>query len=177
MNCHERTRELLIAHVQSYPQSQIQDVFKYLHQSAFGCEHLVSSLDAAEAYINREYAQVDRAAPPLIEPLDGGYSRVHLSCLNTGSSAGTLARYFFLSAKREPNAAVELTQKLEIAKKLVSEHLLPFSTEEFKSAVEEWKNTGYPALHHSDAFRNAYHPAYRVIANEFIPQLSLSPVQ
>ena len=43
------TRERLIAHCRAYPALQIQDLFKYLFQSALGCEHAVSSLSAADA--------------------------------------------------------------------------------------------------------------------------------
>jgi len=173
MNNRERTRKLLILHAQTYPQLQIQDLFKYLHQSAFGCEHLVSARDAAADYISREYDQIDRNAQPLTERLDGGYSRVHLSCLNTGLRAGTLAALFSLSAQREENEVSDLAQKLEVAKELVLENLLPFSKDEFGSAVRAWEQNGYPPLHHSDSFRSAYKPAYRVISNRYLPFLPL----
>ena len=42
-----RTRALLIGHYQAYPKLQIQDIFKFLFQSAFGCEHLVSDEEKA----------------------------------------------------------------------------------------------------------------------------------
>ena len=50
-----KTCELLIAHYKAYPNLQIQDVFKFLHQSALGCEHLVSSLEKATGFIAEEY--------------------------------------------------------------------------------------------------------------------------
>ena len=50
----ERTRELLIKQYRSYPNMKEDDVFKYIFQSSFGCEHLVSDEDAAIKYIMRD---------------------------------------------------------------------------------------------------------------------------
>ena len=41
----ERTRELLIKQYRSYPNMKEDDVFKYIFQSSFGCEHLRKEWD------------------------------------------------------------------------------------------------------------------------------------
>ena len=71
----ERTRRLLIQQYQQYPELQIRDVLKFLHQSAFGCEHLVTDAASAVAYIRAEHAENDCGAPTEIEHLDGAYAR------------------------------------------------------------------------------------------------------
>lgn len=167
-----RTRKALITHYQQYPQLQIQDVFKYIHQSSFGCEHMVSSLEAATDYIRAESC-CSRKSDVLIDRLDGNYSRVHLAYLEQGLTPDTLGRLFFSSAKNEPDGKEKLEYKLSVAKELVHEKLLPFSQDEFDEAVKAWQDKGYPALHHSDIFRSTYFPAYRVVSNRFIPFLPL----
>ena len=107
----------------------------------------------------------------LVEDLDGEYSRVHLSVMDRGVSAEELGGLFYQSAKKELYGKEELERKLEVARELVIEGKLPFSSEEFNKAVDNWREFGYPAIHHSDAFRNEYHPAYRVIANELLELL------
>ncbi len=173
MEMGERTRDLLIKHYKDYPELQIQDVFKYLYQSSFGCEHLISSLEGVTDYISKEYDSTKSVSRMSVEQLDGNYSRVHLSYLNDGLSVDTFGKLFFLSAKKEAGGLPNLETKLEVAKKLVREELLPFSAEKFENAVQEWKDNGYPPIHHSDVFRENYKPAYRLIANEFIPFLPL----
>ncbi len=171
------TREGLLAHCRQYPSLQIRDVFKYLYQSSFGCEHLVSSLPTAIDYMQKEYAAMSFGAADsmdsAIDVLDGAYSRVHLSYLNRGLRTETLAKLFVASAKPEADGRVALEQKLSIAQALVREGKLPFSPEAFEGALEEWRALGYPAIHHSEAFRAAYAPAYRVISNEYLPFLPL----
>ena len=51
----ERTRELLITHCQSFPGLHIQDLCKYLYQSGFGCEHMISSPEAVTEGIEKEF--------------------------------------------------------------------------------------------------------------------------
>ena len=62
-NKNKQTTQLCLKeHFEAYPQLQAEDIFKYLFQSAFGCEHLVSSQEAALAYIEREYENVPKTA-------------------------------------------------------------------------------------------------------------------
>lgn len=169
----ERTRELLILHYQTYPKLQIQDVFKFLYQSAFGCEHMISSVENVTNRISAEYDSICCDNCFEVQQLDGDYCRVSLSYLNKGLSAHTFGKLFFLSAKKEEKGKDKLVEKLEVAKELVSENLLPFSKNDFERAVEEWKIKGYPAVHHSDIFRETYQPSYRVIAKKYIAFLPL----
>ena len=173
MDKYERTCNLLTMHCQKYPRLQIQDILKYLYQSSFGCEHLVTDLSSAVDYISNESKGVDLNSDNLIDSLDGEYSRVHLSFLNRGLSAETLGKIFLKSAKKEPAGVSELEEKIQVAIKLMQENKLPFSPTEFEAATQEWRNGGFSAVHHSDEFRANYNPAYRVISNTYIPFLPL----
>ena len=168
MKQEERTRKLLIMHYQKYPQLQIQDLFKYLHQSSFGCEHMVSSLKTSIEYIRNEIQEQTFCDDTLIDVLDGEYSRVHLAYISQGLSVETLGKLFFSSAKKEENGRTNLEKKLKVAKELIRENILPFHMKEIEKAMKEWQVDGYPAKHHSDVFRATYNPAYRVIANKYV---------
>ena len=167
----EKTRKNLIEHHKRYPNLQAEDVFKYLFQSAFGCEHLVSDENRALAYIQKEYETVSRTENSRIDPLDGEYSRVHLSCLNEGLTAETLAKLFCLSAKKEEDGMALLQEKIEVVRALVAQGVLPLNADAFAQKLATWAALGYPAVHHSDVFRAEYKPAYRVIANRYVELL------
>ena len=172
MERNDKTKKLLMEQYDAYPAMQIRDVFKFLHQSAFGCEHLVSSLEKAVSYIKEEYEGIDCTQSKRIEPLDGDYSRVPLTLLADGLSADTLSKLFYMSAKKEDGAAL-LKEKLNAARELIAEKHLPFDADAFDRAADEWEGEGFPAVRHSDAFREAYKPAYRVIANAYVPFIPL----
>ncbi len=167
------TRKILINHFEKYPLLQLEDLFKFLHQSSFGCEHMVSSRENATSFIREEFLNVPKNEEPLTESLDGEYSRVHLSHLNKGLSAETLGKLFFLSATKEKDGTEKLKEKINCARELVAEKILPFSVEEFEAKTTKWEKEGFCALHHSEKFRNEYKPAYRVVKNKFLPFLSL----
>ena len=162
----KNTRELLLNHYKTYPALQSEDIFKYLFQSAFGCEHLVSDESAALNYIKKE--RETAASLQSIDKLDGGYTRVHVTCL----SPETLARIFCLSAKKEGGVAA-LERKIEVAKIMIESGEIALDKEEFNQKLSAWRAQGYPALHHSNTFRETYRPAYRVISDKYAKFLSL----
>ena len=175
MTQHEKTRTLILEHYKKYPLMEIEDLFKFLFQSSFGCEHMVSSLEGAIEYIRLESEKIsdEKADGELIDCLDGDYVRVHLSCLKRGIDVDTLGKLFYLSAKSETDGKAKLEEKLSIARVLICETALPFLLCDFDAAVEKWKDLGYPAIHHSEKFRREYRPAYRIIATDFIGSLPI----
>lgn len=172
MNVNKQTRELLISHYEKYPELEAQDLFKFAFHSAFGCDHLVSSLENAVSYIEKEYESVSKNEGPLIEELDGDYVRVHLSYLNTGLTARTLGKIFCLSAKREEEGIKKLYEKLEALRSLICEGVFELDINDFDKALNEWRELGFPAVRHSETFREKYSPAYRVISKKYARHLS-----
>ncbi len=168
------TAEKLLAHYNSYPCMAPQDVFKFLHQSTFGCEHIVTDEKTAVDRIRREAEELRAVdATTKNEPLDGDFSRVHLGYLATGLSAQTLGKLLCLSSKMCTHDVGELERKLNVARRLVAEGRLPLDGQAFSEEVDAWKKQGYAPLHHSEAFRAEYRPAYRVIHNRFVPFIPL----
>ena len=133
---------------------------------------MVSSLELAVENIRRE-SEDCFMVDCFVDELDGFYSRVSLSYLKQGLSVETVGKLFFASCKNMQNDRLELERCLSVAKELVREKRLPFSPEKFEKAMDEWQQNGYETMHHSNSFRVAYKPAYRVIANEYVLFLSL----
>lgn len=163
----EQTEKLLIAHYQTYPKLQIEDIFKFLHQSSFGCEHLVSDTGAVIEYIREEAAKCQFHMGELVEALDGDYCRVHLEWIKAGLNPETLGKLFVFSAVPIKNGKELLEEKLEVFLDMVRKGVFSFDWEETERKLADWKEAGYPAYHHSEVFRKNYHPAYRVIRKEY----------
>ncbi len=173
MEKREATKAALLAQYSRYPKLQLADLFKFLYQSAFGCEHLVKETGAVKEYIEKEFAERCPMEGDLVEPLDGDWCRVSLKCLEDGLSADTFARLFFFSAEQAKDGEVLLEEKLSVLRELVKKGSLPFDEAETEEAIETWKRAGYPACHHSEAFRACYAPAYRLIKKTYVPFLPL----
>ena len=161
------TDRLLLEHYNKYPKLEVQDILKFIFQSACGCEHMVSDYQRALEYIRYEYADM-LPQEPQIDALDGDYSRVHLACIGIYFTSEQLADMFIRSARPEPDAKAKIEEKLSVARGLIESGQIKLDLNEFDAATEEWKNLGFPAIHHSDKFKAAYHPAYRVIHNDLL---------
>ena len=168
----EATRQFFLEQCVRYPALQPQDLLKALHQSVFGCGHFIADEAAARTLLEQELHAPGSAADP--DLLDGHFCRIPLGYLQKhGLSPETLFRLFVLSAE-EPTGSTELLQhKLNVLQALADEGLLPFFADKIRAAVAAWEQAGFPACRHSPEFRSAYHPAYRVIREEFLCLLPL----
>ena len=167
----EKIRGLIIEHSARYPMMQITDYFKLLYHSAFGCEHAVSSLEGATEYLLSEIGRADMDSHILVESLCFGYSRVHLDYLSKGLLPKTLAKLFFLSAGRERKGIDLMLCGIEILKDMARSGEINISLTELDAALSRWQSLGYPAVHHSEIYRQNYNPAYRVICDRYVALL------
>ena len=134
---------------------------------------MVTSLEAATSFIQKERAEIPPQIGALPEELDGAYSRVPLFFPDPCLSAETLGKLFVASSRQEKESVEDLIRRLKEARRMVLDKELPFSPEEWDSAERNWAEKAYPALHHSPQFRSAYRPAYRVLHNRYLPLLPL----
>ena len=164
----DKCQKTLLSYYEKHPKMQIEDLFKFLYQSAFGCSHATCSLEQAKEGVRREREALGDTSPA-IQELDGDYCRLSLSSL----SSETLGALFYLSAKPEPRGKTDLLYKLSDAHKLIKAGLLPFNEQQFTEKLKNWEANGFPALHHSQEYKENYCPSYRVISKDFARYLPL----
>lgn len=160
---------LLEQHVKNHPELELQDAIKFLYQSCMGPGHLVLDPQAVLARLEAEWANVKGDADsPLTEPLGNGLCRLSLAaCKGQGLEPSTLAALFLHTAQ----AVTPDRQGLEEGLKLL--YNLPFPREDVDRALEDYRKTGMPAVHHSDRYRRVYSPAYRVVEQDLARLLPL----
>ena len=91
-----------------------------------------------------------------------------------------IARLFILTADRFPcdyahadeSSRLQPNDCINTAREVVRDGCFGFGIDEFDSAVAEFAAAGYPAQSHSDIYRNAYRPAYRVVDSYFARLIS-----
>ena len=163
-------REFLLDQWARHPASRLQDLRKALYQSTFGCGHLVDDPSAAD-WIRREAEHAPDCRET--EPLDGPWCRVPLGILSEGLTPETLAAAFAQSAAMPGEDIPALEDRLAVLMGLIREGTLPFDPEAAAAEIAAWRAAGFPACHHSEDYRNAYHPAYRVLHKRYAHLLPL----
>jgi hypothetical protein len=164
--------QLLGDHFRRYPRMELADVYKLLHQAAMGPGHAVRDRAAALTWIESEAAALG-AGPqePVTDPIspDGKLARVHLRpYLDSKQKLERLLDAFVQTAQAHPAAPDKLAKFCGCLGDLAGAGGIPFSREEVESYFQGIAGAGYPVVHHSEAFREAYRPAYRVVAIEYL---------
>lgn len=161
-----------------YPKLHVQDLVKAMYQSEFGPGHFVDENGPGREYLRRELAEctgVQRECKDaFVEPLGGGHVRVHLNVMaQNGLSPETLFRLFVLSGQEKCGDMQNFRAQLDALEEMINAGELPLDMAGSKAFLAQYRAAGCPSTHHSDGFRQAYAPAYRVIRAEYANALPL----
>lgn len=161
----QELRAVLTAHAGCYPAMTPQDGVKLVYQNEFGGGHLVAEPAQSLARLRAEYAAVPHdPAAPLAEDIGNGLVRVMLGALDQGEyPLEDLNRDFVRSAALHRGSMDNFLAKLDVLRGLAGEGIFRFSPEELEAYLSAYIASGCPAVSHSEDYRTAYHPAYRVV--------------
>lgn len=159
----EELERILHIHALRYPLMEPTDAVKLIYQNEFGGGHLIRDQERAMYYLRREYEAVERdVSVPREEPIGNGIVRVNLAAV-AQSEMEELGRAFIRSAEAHKGSMEAFLGKLTLLRRLTAEGVFRFSVEELHAYLSEYEKLGCPAVSHSEAYRNAYHPAYRIV--------------
>lgn len=145
-----------------YPKSEIEDYLKMIHQSEYHLDETITT--DSYAFLVEEYEQVKPNNKYLYEYISEDVVRVNLG--NYKASEFSL-HYLFDSFKETINSnqgsKENIDQKLELLLELIKTKEIDLDYNDALEKIEAYKKAGYPAIHHSEAFKKAYNPHYRII--------------
>ena len=156
--------DILLQHFDAYPQMEAQDAVKLIYQQEFGPEHMIR--DAAKA-LEKLRQEMDGLTPgpnePLYEAIGNGLCRLNLRpCLARGIPAEDIARLFLETAQTTAGDKKRFRQGIRVLQKLAEADETPFDPVDLDLFLARYPDS-CPALHHSEAYRAAYAPAYRIV--------------
>lgn len=168
--------QLIAQHLQRYPRMELADIYKLLHQAAMGAGHAIDNPAAARSRLESEAAQLGAGpADPIVDPIspDSQLARVHLRAyLAAEHDLGALADAFVETARVRPADPEKLTKFCACLGDLAQAGGIPFSRAQVEAYIDDIVTQGYPVVHHSSAYREAYAPAYRVVALMCLPSVA-----
>ena len=139
------------------PDMQAEDVVKFIFQGMLGAGHLLKSRASVEAYIEREMSrQVPDPQEPLTEALSPGWCRMNLRrAMAEGLTPRLIAN---LMMSEHPDTAFTRQEVCRVCAEYGRESGMPGIAD----AAERLKDLQWLPSH-SEAYRERYRPAYRVI--------------
>jgi len=163
--------EVLRWHAEKYPRMQPADVVKLVYQNEFGHGHEFIDPEETLRKIKTELSCVkpDKFMP-LTEPIGDGYVRVNLAAIEYhGITPEQLNELFIKSSRVHIRNTPSYKKKLQLMEELhYEEHIFSFSSDDLKYYLYDYVRRGCRSIPHSAEYRNAYHPAYRVVKEEYL---------
>ena len=158
--------EIAEEHRARYPLMEPQDFAKLAYQSEFGPAHMVQSPDKVLAALMAERKE-SGVTPLPPEDVGNGLCRFHITqALSTLSELPLIGRMFAQTMATAEGTEAGLAQKLEV--------LAALPVPGMGEYLEGWRREGCPPVRHSETFRAAYNPHYRVLRRDyagFLPAL------
>ena len=153
----------LLAQLQRHPAMQPQDVIKLCYQAARGAEHLLTDTARARAWFDQEYTSTPAdASLPLFEPISENVARVNIAAWKAANLPAEWLFRMFVHTAGVPMGGEELLNRYIAEADGQVSHLPGWA-----EALATWRESGMPAVHHSDAYHAAEKPAYRIVNRRF----------
>ena len=159
-------------HIARYPNLELIDLYKLLHQSALGASHASAADDILEKEFNLEWDNLTGVhVEPAIDPIspDGKIARIHLrSYLNQDYSKDDLLMAFIRTANAQNGSQEKLKKFCNCLRDLSKAKQLPFTPEDTEAFLNDVENKDYPTLRHSNIFKKEYEPSYRIVHLDYL---------
>lgn len=155
---------LLLTQISCRPAMAIQDVVKLLFQRTFGGGHLVTDTEDSLRRLRQECEDYPVLNDGRFEFLGNGLCRLNLGGIKAeGFSLETVNRLFVWSAVKIKGELSVFEHSLAQLRALCAAGRLPYSLEELDTYLSAYRSAGYPPVGHTEEYRTAYRPAYRVV--------------
>lgn len=154
---------ILKEHATTYPLMQPQDAVKLVYQSEWGVGHLINDITRATTYLKEEMIQCEGESR--VEYIGNGFIRYYLG--NNCMDSSLLVELMCKSASNYQGNKDRFRLKLSILRDVCREGGFRFSLLELDTYLKQYALDNYPMVSHSEVYRNAYKPHYRVLREEY----------
>lgn len=174
-------KNILLRHYELYPKSRIQDMVKLVYQNEFAGGHMISNEEKSLKLLREEYDSLESYSPGKKQPtgdvsveIGNGLCRLNLWALeDAGIDIETVNRFFIVTARLTHGSIKNFKDKLDVLRQCCSNKELPYLLEELDAYLNDYQKQGYPAVSHSEEYRNAYSPAYRIVKKEYVDYIDI----
>ncbi len=168
--------KLLARHTTRYPVMGLQDIYKLLYQGALGSEHVNDSFESFEHDLMEEWEAVEANDKiPIWENVcpDGQLVRFHLAPYKArGGEIENLKTLCFWSTALFTGSREDLLEGWKTFLKTSRERRWYRFPDEEINDFDLWlRKYKYPPVHHTENYRKAYRPAYRLLMRDFLGNL------
>ncbi|MFQ5627580.1 MAG: hypothetical protein ACE5I1_02375 [bacterium] len=163
-----RIRKAITEELRRYPQATLVDIYKFFFQGAFGPGHLIRDKSAVLRFLRLELQNAAQFDSVLWHSV--GYQekffRLNLKLVRDGMIPLIDLHDAFTASANKADEPSQLAWQKEwrFILAMLEDIQLSFANfEKDKAWLEKQLSTGNFVVHHSETFRNFYHPHYRLV--------------
>lgn len=160
-----------------YPKSTLMDIYKTFYQDEFGPGHLISDFEQVMDDLNMESVQSWGVPHNNVmyekTGAKGNYYRVSIFVSNIGLISDEELAYAFMDSAKEPTQKQmdRFCRTWKKVAKVAAEYDIPDYDRDLESLNKLLTYPGFDkAVHHSDAYNDAYHPHYRIVSKKIFKE-------
>lgn len=155
-------KKSLISHLEMYPLMQPEDVYKLAFQFTYGPGHFFIDEDDARRRMFKEAEGLEAENNVIeIEAVGNGYFRYPL--IDNPVYLNMIADSFIATVKAGPQNNVDFKGLLMDIISYIKDLKTDFEFKDFLLFIQKMQKENFPIVSHSEKYREAYNPHYRVI--------------
>lgn len=162
--------ELIQLHLKNHAQMQVQDVYKLFYQGNFGPAHILQHQEHAKKYLVEEFRSVEASdSESLTEPIstDGKMIRVNFAAFkHADGNIEALWQTLVKSAELVKPDTARFRKDWNEFVELANQKTFSFPQKDIELFDKKVHESQFPTVHHTEAYRQTNHPAYRVVLRE-----------
>ncbi|MBQ9263728.1 MAG: hypothetical protein IJ189_05895 [Clostridia bacterium] len=161
-------QDVLAAHFAQYPYMEPQDAVKLLYQAEFGPEHMIRDEKKSLQMLKDEMALLRPVeGEKMYESIGNGLCRWNLRpCMAKGIPAEDINQLFVETSRSVKGDKRSFRESLRALEEMAEGDETPFEAIQLDIFLIQYRDRNCPPVHHSDAYRQAYRPAYRVVSQK-----------
>lgn len=166
----EELKEVIINHIKKYPESELQDILKLLFQNEFGPKHLtINEIEAFKNLSKEVQSLTYKNNEELFEDIGAGALRLNLKALPEGTDLNYINKVILQSAEDFSGTNENLVVKFGLLVVMAENNEIPFDIERVRNETNAFAKNGFKPVSHSESYKKAYTPSYRVISKKYKP--------
>lgn len=158
-------------YIKKYPNSEIKDFIKLIYQATFGTGHMIDNVAQSLSRLKDEISNLEPVNfyEDLYDYISYDYVRVNLRIYKQYNLNVNLLNESFSNTSQMfvDNNKIFIDELVTLKNFLIKKG---FDLAELDDYFLEYEDQEYPSVHHSQNYRNYYHPAYRVIHQKFLSE-------
>ena len=166
----DELKTIIKNHIKKYPEIELQDILKLLFQSEFGPKHLTTNEIEAFKNLSKEVQNTThKNDEELFEDIGSGALRLNLKALPDGTDLNYINKVILQSAEDFSGTNEKLVVKFGLLVVMAQNNEIPFDIERVRNETNAFAKNGFKPVSHSESYKKAYSPSYRVISKKYKP--------